>query len=89
MAYGERCIVCGYQESDHDAYHGRDRNGRPLYSKEHLEQEYGKKSPCKHFQSDVRHDPDCPVFATIYKKEVYCQDLEGKCQELIEKGTVD
>lgn len=91
--YDERCKHCGAKEAAHDI-----RNEQELRLDHHLTDaerdaeiaKYfaGEEVPCKMFESEINHEPGCPIvidYPHISGRtvEIYCQVLPGKCSQLI------
>lgn len=91
--YDELCRHCGAKESLHDVRHRYELDlDHDLTDEERAAQLAkrfaGEAVPCEMFESEVDHLPGCPVVIDYPHNgnmvEVYCQDLPGKCQQLMD-----
>jgi hypothetical protein len=91
--YDEKCKHCGAKEAAHDIRHDFDL--RLDYNLTGVERDseiakrfVGEGVPCEVFESEVDHLPGCSIvidYSHINGRtvEVYCQDLPGKCSQLL------
>ena len=91
--YDELCRHCGAKESLHDVRHDYELDlDHDLTDEERATQLAkrfaGEGVPCEVFESEVDHLPGCPVVIDYPHNgnmvEVYCQQLPGKCQQLMD-----
>lgn len=90
--YNESCKTCGQVEGAHllleelliDQMHNK-------MTDQELDARFSdSRRPCEHYESEISHLPRCPVVVDDLEnqgREIYCQDISGGCESLIEYDT--
>jgi len=79
--FGECCKTCKQNESEHRILADLDLSPEEINARYSVQDK-----PCDNFESQIEHKPGCPIVLDDPSDltEVYCQDLEDGCAELLD-----